>query len=280
MRQAVKKPGPSLKRGHQAHGQVSAPVPQALSDVAVGPDRKLDERRLRRAKQVSRSRLISHFPPLTASRAVPVHVKTIDSKPGPDRPPLNAASQPPAVAPAPVKPQTTAEFLDQAIEQATSHLQPPPRRRRERLKRNLGAGAAIGLSVLLLGVIVVQNSANVRLQMASAKAGFNVSLPNYRPGGFALGQLNYSDGVAAAEFHNKDSHYTITQKPTTWDDLALRDNFVAPNYKQYQTVLARSLVIYIYGNHNASWVDGGIWYIIQTDGSLSDQQIIHLATSF
>lgn len=276
MRQGLKKPKPALKRGQKAHGPAGALVPHYLNEVSLDTDHRLDEKRLRHAKQIRRSNLISHFLPATASsdKGSRINVKT--------RPVQAVRSQTAHAKPESAKPPATADMLEQAVKQATSHLQPPPKhhRRHERLKRTVGAGAAIGLSVVLFGIIVVQNSANVRLQMASAKAGFDVSLPNYRPGGYTLGQLNYSDGVAAAEFTSQNSHYTVTQKQTKWDDLDLRNKFVAPSYEQYRTVFKERLVIYLYGDRNATWVDGGIWYIIQTDGSLSDEKLVRLATSF
>lgn len=141
-------------------------------------------------------------------------------------------------------------------------------------------GAAVGLSVLLLGVIVVQNQDGVRLQMASAKAGFDVSLPDYRPAGYALGQIDYSQGAAAERFRGPNgSHYTITQEKSDWDSQALLKNFVVADYGSYQTVAAGGRTIFLYGGHNATWVYGGVWYIIQADGSVSNQQLIDLAAS-
>jgi hypothetical protein len=247
---------------------------RALSTVIVKPSAlRLDEQRLQHAKQIERSRLISRFPALTSDAFA--HDNLPAAKP-------SAAPATPAVLPE--RPRTTADLLERAIERSTSHLEPPQKpakRSRDRLKRNASIGAAIGLSVIVLGVIVTQNLANVRLQMASAKAGFNVSLPNYRPAGYGLGQLDYNEGVAAVQFHSNsnDRHYTITQKRSEWNSTDLQNNFIAPSYARYQTVQAGGLTIYLYGNHSATWVNSGVWYVIQSDGSLSDRQLIDLATS-
>jgi hypothetical protein len=276
MRQAVKKPRPSLKRQSRAQGHVDTPDKQPLSRLSVG---QLDAERLRHAKQIPKSRLISHFPAFTAGDT--------------DRPawPTKPVSQTPQLAPpkpprhqAKRHPKTTSELLEQAVQQATSHLELPPKpapHSHGRAKRNAGIGAAMALMVLILGVIVTQNLSSVRLQMASAKAGFSVSLPSYQPAGYSLGQLNYSDGVAAVQFHsNSDQrHYSITQKRSSWDSATLRDTFVAPIDDHYQTIQAGGRTIYLYGNHNATWIDSGIWFVVQTDGSLSDRQLTDLATS-
>lgn len=281
MRQAVKKPAPSLKRQSRAQGHIGSPAKQPLSQLAIKkPVGQLDPERLRKAKQIPKSRLIGHFPPFAAGDATrpawPAKPVTV-SRAAPLPPPKPANHQPKQR-----HTKTTAELLDQAVQRATSHLEPPPDPTgHSRAKRNAGIGAVVALTVLVLGVIVTQNLSNVRLEMASAKAGFNVSLPSYRPAGFALGQLNYSDGVAAAEFNGNEgqSHYSITQKRSSWDSATLRDTFVAPIDARYQTVQAGGRTIYLYGGHNATWTGGGIWYVIQTDGSLSQRQLTDLATS-
>ncbi|HZL08336.1 MAG TPA: hypothetical protein VFC50_04035 [Candidatus Dormibacteraeota bacterium] len=289
MRQAVKKPGSSLKRQHKAQGDTDALALRQLRKVIVKPSiSRLDEQRLRHAEQIPKSRMISRFPSITsdafsngpspAKSVAAASAAKANLAPGRDLP---ARPAQPAK-----KPRTTADILERAVEQATSHLEPPPprqkyRRRHDRLKRNTGIGASIGLSVLVLGIIVAQNLSSVRLQMASSKAGFNVSLPNYHPAGYDLGQLNYSQGVAAAQFRSSSdsNQYTITQKSSSWDSSALLDNFVSPSYAQYQTISAKGLTIYIYGTKNATWVNGGVWYVIQSNGLLSDRQLVDLATS-
>jgi len=282
MRQAVRKPDSSLKRRHKAQGDTDALALRRLSEVIVKPSAlSLDEQRLQHAKQIPRSRLISRFPAITSDSGSPSAAKAPSTGAAQVRRPYQLArgSQPAK------QPRTSADILQRAVEQAASRLEPAPApqksRRHDRLKRNTGIGAAIALSVVVLGVIVTQNLSNVRLQMASSKAGFNVSLPNYHPAGYDLGQLNYSQGVAAAEFHsNSDSDtYSITQKSSSWDSSALLDNFIQPSYAQHQTVSASGLTIYIYGDSDATWVNGGVWYIIQSNGSLNDRQLVDLATS-
>ena len=103
-----------------------------------------------------------------------------------------------------------------------------------------------------------------------------------RPSGFSLGQLDYSSGVAALNFHsNSDAsrHYSIIQKRSTWDDAGLRENYVKPADKEFQTVDASGLTIYLYGKQNATWMKGDIWYRVQSDGSLGNSQLVDIATS-
>jgi hypothetical protein len=275
MRQAVRKPGPGLKRRFKAQGDTDSLARQALDSIVANASlRRLDIKRLQDAKKVAKSQFVSHFSPTTA--AVSYTPPTTPPKPNVAAPAVHTLAGPAK------RPKTTADLLERAVQQATSHREPPPERtRHNRAKRNAGIGAAVVLSVLLLVVVVAQNLSNVRLQMASAKAGFSAGLPAYQPAGYSLGQLNYSDGVVAAQFHsNSDGRgYTITQKRSSLDSGSLRDGFVAPADAHYQEAEAGGLTIYLYGNRNATWVNGGIWYVVQANGSFSDRQLIELATS-
>jgi hypothetical protein len=287
MRQAVKKPAPSLKRHLKVQGYTGALIEPSLSSiVATRPVQPLDSKRLRHANKVAKSRLISHFlppdpnAPIQVPLAPPQPAKAATMPQTPDA----AASTHSTKQHRPSKhASATADMLARAIDQATSHeeLLPPRPAKHGRAKRNVSIGAAVGLSVLVLGVIVTQNLSNVRLQMASAKAGFNASLPNYKPAGYSLGQLNYSDGVVAAQFRNNsdDLQYSVIQKSSSWNNATLRDTFVTPIDSNYRTIDAGGHTIYLYGERYATWVNDGVWYVIQSNGSLSDRQLVDLATS-
>src|SRR5262249_3371 len=149
---------------------------------------------------------------------------------------------------------------------ATSHEElPPPKSRPTHAKRNLSIGAAVVVSSLLFGLIVTQNLSSVRLQIASAKAGFSASLPGYKPAGYRLWHLDYSQGVVAAQFQSNsdDRHYSLTQQRSAWDSSTLRDSFVATRDPDYQTIMSGGRTIYLYGQGDATWVNGGVWYIVQ-----------------
>jgi len=274
MRHAVHKPEPGLKRRIKAQGDTDALARQALDNIVANASlRRLDAKRLQNAKKVAKSQLVSHFLPITADSYTP-----------PVAPPQPKAATPAVhtLANPAKRPKTTADILERAVQQATSHQElPPGRPRHGRAKRNAGITAAVVLPILILAVVVAQNLPNVRLQMASAKAGFSAGLPTYRPAGYSLGQLNYSDGVVAAQFQsNSDGRrYTITQQRSSWSNASLRDSFVAPADAHYQAVEAGGRTIYLYGGHNATWINGGIWYVVQANNSFSDDQLIELATS-
>lgn len=285
MRHAVKKPATGLKRHLRAQGAADLLASPPLGGIVVPTSvQRLDPKRLQDAQKIAKSRFVSRFSPSSIG-ATTVSPATAPTPPQPNSslPSRHLSAAPAHLAPSHAKrPKTTADLLDRALQQANSHRELPPEQiRHGHAKRNTAIAGAVVLPVLLLGVVVTQNLSTVRLQMASAKAGFSAALPNYQPAGYSMGQLNYSDGVVAAQFHsNSDNRrYTITQKRSSWDSASLRDSFVATTDGQYQTAQAGGRTIYLYGTGNATWVNNGIWYIIQSNGSLNDNQLIELAAS-
>lgn len=283
-RDAVHKPTPDATKRLKAHSHTGALAKQPDIPVLVKPSvSRLDATRLKHAKHVPQSKLISRFGPdqpaphATPLLTVPQPVATQ---------PLPAFSQPVAApvkrAAPPTKPKTTADLLQHALDQATSHTEQPVHRKRRssRLKQITGVSAA-ALSLLVIVTLTSNYSLNtVRFKMASAKAGFSVSNPGYQPSGFSLSDVQSNAGVAAAHYHSNsdDRSYTVTQKASNWDSQGLRDGYVAFQDIHYRTVQAAGRTIYLYGN-NATWVSGGIWYLIQGNGALTSAQLTQLASS-
>ncbi len=280
MRHAVKKPTASHKLALRAYGPTSEPSEPVLGTVIVSkPAQSLDHKRLRKATSVAKSELINHFSSVTASDFATIPSIAAASATVPHGP---ITVLPLAVTGTHTKPTTSSELLEQALQQATSHQQAVfESPHRNRVKHRARVGTAIALPLVVLALVGLHNLPGIRLQMASASVGFSATLPNYRPVGFSQGALSYSPGVVATEFHSNsdDRAYTVTQKRSSWDKTALRDNFLNPLNTDYQSVAAGSKIIYIYGQHNATWVSDGIWYVIQSKGSLSDRQVVLLASS-
>lgn len=117
MRKAVKKPIPNKKRSIKANGIIQVQKKHSSGSISA----KL----VSRAKSVRRSPLIKHF------NNTPANVSTKPSLAEPA--PAKTQSKPKAIT---KKPRTTAELLDYAIAQSTSHEQaPPPKKSRNPLKR-------------------------------------------------------------------------------------------------------------------------------------------------
>ncbi len=274
MRHAVHKPQ-TAKRHLKAQGHTDKPAAAPLAEMVVGqPVGKLDSGRLRQAGRVAHNQLISHF---SASVTKP-HRLEYTPPPAVAMPPTKLPAHRPAAKHA-TKAKTTADLLDQVLQTASGHRQPPvPKKRRG---RHAAKGAAALLALLLVGAAGWYAMPGLRLHAASAKAGFSASLPAYHPAGYSLSKLDAGPGIVASRFgsHSDGRAYTITQKESSWNSQDLRDKFVAPAYAQYQTVQAGSRTVYLYGDGNATWVDTGVWYVIQSNGSLGDRQLIELAES-
>lgn len=267
MRQAVRRPGPSLKRQVKAHGHLGLQKAQ----VVAGPARQLQS--LQHAKHVAQSPAISHFSPIVSSNPQPTYVAPPTSQ-AMDFVPVR--HQP--VAPKPIN--RTEALLEKALSEATAHQQ-KPLKRRSHAKRQMGIGLGAMAAVALFIGVAVHNLSGAQLQVASAKAGFSAKLPSYLPAGFSQSGLTSGPGQVAAQFaSNNDARtYTITQKATSWNSAALRDNFVATVDPHYSTTQSKGLTIYLYGDHNATWVNHGVWFQVSANGSLTDGQLVSLAAS-
>jgi hypothetical protein len=277
MRHSVKKPSPTPRKHSKAQGHTTAvTTPTGSKPLVKQSINRVDDNLLLKAKRFPQSKLIQHFSQVTsdsnkfAAISPPAPLST--SPVSPNRP---AQAQ----RKAPSKPQTTAELLDHALRHATSHEQKDHAKPKK--KRGLKIASTAALLLVVLGVVISQQIPNVKLHMASAAAGFHASLPDYKPAGYRLSRMDSNSGVVATTFQsNSDQRqYTLTQKTSNWDSQALLDNFVAGHDKKYKVVEAAGRTVYIYGDHNATWVNAGIWYIVQSDGSLTNKQLSDLASS-
>jgi hypothetical protein len=266
MRSAVRKPAPALKRHIKISESTDRSIgrtPELALPLNISPNK-----RHQRAALTKQSDRISHFVPPSAS---PVFKPASTGNQAIDPPPEANPSAPP-ISPADI-------LLNRALNRATAHEQPAVEITGS--KRYRLAFVAVPVLVAALLVIGVRDFTSLQLKIASAKAGFATSLPAYRPAGFDLNQLNYNSGIFASEFRAKNSNqgYIITQKSTSWTTQDLLDNYVKTAAASYQVVQLGNRTIYLYGNGDASWVNGGIWYQIVSDGSLSESQIIDTINS-
>jgi hypothetical protein len=179
-------------------------------------------------------------------------------------------------------------IFDQALSSATSHEEPAPhestsskiKRGGKKRKRGMAIVASLALFVALCGFVAVQNRENIQLQLASAKAGFSVSSPLYRPDGYSLNKMTYSAGLAASLYKNQSNQsFTLSQKKSNWDSQTLLENFVATKGDSYKGYQSNGRTVYVFGEGNATWVNGGIWYQIQGADQLTNEQLVKIAAS-
>lgn len=129
MRSAVKKPAPGLKRHLKVQSSTDAALTAPSLTVAAKPSvHRVDVSRAQRAGRVPRSQAVQRFRKTELTNySVPVTVRTTAQSP--------AALQPvQQLQPADPQPsQPTEDFLERAIQQATSHLEPAPMVKKRRL---------------------------------------------------------------------------------------------------------------------------------------------------
>jgi hypothetical protein len=147
--------------------------------------------------------------------------------------------------------------------------------------------AGIGLSIValfLVGAYIWQvNYPTLAFKIASTKAGMSASMPGYIPVGYKLaGEIQTNPGSVSYNLVNggQNKKISISQTKTDWDSQALAENYVAPKAENYLALQAQGLTIYMLGDSQATWVNKGTWYKIESfDQSLSQDQAIKIATS-
>jgi len=184
-----------------------------------------------------------------------------------------------------------AKMIETALANSTSHEQAhhPKQKRHHKIARKLGVSSrAVAISstvlagVLLGGFFAVQNIPNLSMRVAAARAGFDATLPDYKPSGFSFsGPINYRAGQVSISFSSNtdDRNYEVVQRSSNWSSEALLANFVAIDDQSYQTYEDKGRTLYIYGSSNATWVDNGIWYQVEGNSRLTTDQLVRLAAS-
>ncbi len=271
---------------------IENPAEEVRSESPVLPSKSTDPARLRRAHEVHKSSLISKFgfsnrlSPVT-KKVEPLGIKTPpkDHKQTHSNPESahNASTRAPISA-------AQAHF-NRALSHAKAHEQPAhvPKKPRKKLAHRIGisqktfnAGASVLAAILLIGFFAYQNVPNISMRIAASRAGFSAKLPSYKPAGFSFGgPIEYAPGQITVNFasNSDERNFHLTQKVSSWNSQALLDNYLLANHKAYQTYQDKGRTIYIYDGSNATWVSGGVWYQIEGNSSLNNDQLLQIANS-
>lgn len=299
MRGAVTKPGDSLKRQTKAVSHSDAILQQPKFEVVPKLSHpKVDPERAQRSAQIPQSESVRRFVDASAFQPAPTPapapVSTPESVPAPEpvavKPVLAETAAAHAVA-APSVAASSMDVFERALQRANSHMELPGEHKQKKAKhrslkpglgkRVLSIGAASLAVVMLVGFFAVQNKANLTVRYASAKAGFSATLPTYKPEGFGIGKFTYSPGLVGVTYTSDlsaDQAFTLTQKKSNWDSSSLRSDYLA-SQGEFKTVQSAGRTIYIYGENNATWVNGGVWYNVTSGGNLSSGELVSLANS-
>lgn len=183
-------------------------------------------------------------------------------------------------------------LLDQALVAADTHKQAirgrlPNQNLWQRLRRTprwLSVGSAALVVLVAIGFFAWQNMPNVAMRVAASRSSLSASVPGYTPSGFSFwGPINYTDGSVTIRFKaNSDDGrtFSINQRSSSWNSASLLANYVVPNGQSYQTFQNKGATVYLYGsNNNATWIDHGIWYNLESKAKLNADQLLRIAAS-
>ncbi len=281
MRHGVKKPA-VVPQTKPAKARAAADIAPVRSSNTVPRIQHFDAARQTRAQTIKQSRLVSKFhnsevlqhPIATTQAAVTERIEHLPVRPAPAI--KHAASQAQSV-------------LERGLKNAQSHTetfkpeQKHAKKSKKRGKSKVASYAAGTLAaVLLFGFIAYQSVPNMSVRYAAARSGVNASLPGYQPSGFALSnRIQYNPGQITINFSSTtdDRAFSITQRETAWNSDALKTNYVDDQSDKVQKYEDRGRTIYLYGDNNATWVNGGVWYDINGNSQLNSDQLIRIATS-
>ena len=179
---------------------------------------------------------------------------------------------------------TSKEIKDKAIAKALAQptIKPSRKKRTFKFSRRMTIVTAI-FGVLIIGAYLTYvNMPALSVGFAASQAGIDAKYPEYKPDGYHLAQpVTFSDGEVTLNFSSNSGagDYTVTQTRSSWDSSAVLNNVVKKAAgDNYVTTQEQGLTIYSYDS-NATWVNGGILYTIDSSAPLSGDQIRHIATS-
>ena len=135
--------------------------------------------------------------------------------------------------------------------------------------------------VAALALFVNANLPDISVRVAAMQTGIEATYPSYIPREYSLSNILSEDGKITMEFSKADgSKFTLTEEKSSWDSTALLNNYVKENWgDDYTTTREQGVTIYM-KDSNATWVNGGIIYHLDsTDDSLTKKQINSIVVS-
>lgn len=302
----VKKVKPAAQRAPVVHAKAKLQKSKTLMRPAVKKPKQIveattvpakhtqlkkqDPTRELRAASVPKSTLVSRFNHSATPEAT--IVKRQASLPVSPAPPMteqigSKVAQLATSTEAQVK--HSVDIIEESLRNATAHLEVFEDKAKKGFLERFGfkhKGANIAsLTVagfLLVGFFAYQNILNVEMRVAATRAGLSAHMPGYNPAGFsAANGVKSEPGKVAVTFtsNTDDKHYTLTQQASNWSSDSLLTNHVLASKQPYQTYQDEGKTIYITDNSNATWVNGGVWYKIDGNASLTSDQLLRIANS-
>ncbi|MCA9342613.1 DUF4367 domain-containing protein [Candidatus Saccharibacteria bacterium] len=240
--------------------------------------------RSRSTKEVDKSPFVSKF---SASHSKPVikaeHVAVTEA-PKPSNRQLTVGNIDKSAKPRKETSHKHNESIEEIFQKAIA--QTPPRRKHNKQKvrkaRKIGKTATLTATFLILfGFIAYLNFADIQVKLASTQAGFDAAMPDYTVSGYKMKNLiDTEPGKVSISFtsNTDDRSYTVNEEVSKWSSSALQENYLSARNITYQTTQDAGKTIFLYDNGNATWVNGGVWYTINSN-ALSTDQLVNIASS-
>jgi hypothetical protein len=282
MRHVVKKPsglaGPVIKAHISTDSGEAIIVHTSAISLHKASTHTVDVNRMERAQQVQKASAIRRF---TASDHASYTVPS---------PAISVVPKSPALFGAPARPTGIAsvqptspskQLFEKALADSRSHEQEytGPLSTKSRRRQHVSIAGLVIVGVAMAAFVVYLNVPNLTMSVASARAGFHATIPGYLPSGYSTKRVDYSTGTVTTQYQsNSDSrHFSIVQKESDWDSSALVTNYITASNQDYQTYQIDGRSVYITGNGDATWVDGGVWFMVQSDSNLPVRQLLDIA---
>jgi hypothetical protein len=276
------KPEPKISAQSMLTTEPATVIEPKQSVAAIDPIRE------QRAKLNSQSELISRFRSTSSIDQQEMMIKTEIEQYEPEL--IEPAPEQPPQLYKPIESrvdQPSKSFIEKSLESAPTYevpkIQKKYKAKKSKAKKVMSYALVTSLLITLGGgIFAYKNFNRIGFYVASSQAGFHASFPGYNPSGYTMNGVSSAAGIIQSNFKsNSDSrNYNLNEKPSRWTSDDLLNNYVAGiSQSSYQTVNNGGKTIYLYGNGNATWVNSGLWYVITSNNSLSDKQLIQIAST-
>jgi hypothetical protein len=270
MKPAIKKTVPSEMAAKSA-SDIAKPLEKKLSVTNVDPIRLSHAQHTPKSHHVKRFNHPAHkhgdiIAPSVQSAAIPAAVLSTPPTP---------TSKPSA---------DSSDIFEAALARATSHHEPKPSRGSHKANRSnrrlVSVMAGVAAFLVIGGFVTYLNMPAIELRVASVKAGFSATLPEYQPTGYALaGGIDSGDNKVTMSFRSGDSSYQVTQTASDWNSQTLLDAYTEAHGAPERTVQRDGRTIYVYDGTRAAWVNAGVRYEVSGNAALTTEDIVSLAAS-
>jgi len=181
-----------------------------------------------------------------------------------------------------LKDQMIARSLEAAIPQKATAKH--KKTRQPLLTKPLRASSVMAGSmaiVMLGGYLTYINMPDISTRVAASQSGVEASYPGYKPDGYRFkGPVAYDEGTVTVSFASNSGpqNFSINQSNSNWDSETVLDSYVAPKTTDYTANTSQGVTVYTY-NDGAAWVNGGVFYTLDGDATLSTEQVLRIANS-